>query len=477
MFALSAVPRHRFLSGLALAVVAATPAVALDHGEAPLVSRSPKVDGTDLFVFRSYEPGREDFVTLIACYQPFQDPFAGPDYFLMDPDALYEIHVDRTGDGVQDLTFRFQFTNTLQLGASAPTPLPGGQIVPSPVFNSQAVSAVIDPPEAAIRQTYTVELIKHGPGGGVTQLTDTNGNAVFVKPPDNVGARSFANYEAYALGHVFDLAAPAHFGRVFVGQRKDPRAISMGALYDLVNLNLVGPPSGGQNDLAGKNVTALSIEVPVSLLGAATKLIGVWSTASLRGNRTLAGAPDFDEAGTSSGRFVQVSRVGAPLVNSLFVGFRDKDRFNATSPVDDGQYIDYFNFPAFSTVIAQETGLGEPVALRRSDLSEYFLLGLPGLTQGTSSGEMLRFQYKQNPVAPAQQKSLGVLDGDLAGYPNGRRPGDDVVDITLRVLMGANLPAVSAPSGALALTDGVAISALDFYGEFPYLVAPAGGTN
>ncbi len=476
MSSLSRAPRSRFLGALALAVGAA-PAVALDHGEAPLVSRSPKVDGTDLFVFRSYEPGREDFVTLIACYQPFQDPFAGPDYFLMDPEALYEIHVDRTGDGVQDLSIRFQFSNTLQAGASAPTPLPGGMIVPTPVFNAKPFSFMIDPPEASIRQTYTVEVVNYGGGGGVTPLTSTSGDAVFVKPGDNVGTRSFADYESYALGHVYDLAAPAHFGRVFVGQRKDPRAISMGALYDLVNLNLVGPATGGTNDLAGKNVTALAIEVPVSLLGAAQKIIGVWSTASTRAMRVLASAPDFDEAGTTSGRFVQISRTGAPLVNSLFIGFRDKDRFNASKPVDDGQYLDYFDFPAFSTVIAQETGLGEPTSLRRSDLRDYFLTGVPGLTQGSSMGEMLRFKYAVNPVDPAQQKPLGVLDGDMAGYPNGRRPGDDVVDITLRILMGANLPPAQAPSGALALTDGVATSALDFYGDFPYLVAPAGGTN
>lgn len=462
----------------ALALVCAgASGFALDHGDAPLVSRTPKLDGTDLFVFRSYEPGREDFVTLIACFQPFQDPFAGPDYFLMDPDARYQIHVDRTGDGVEDVSFRFRFTNALAQGVSAPSQPPVGQQLTSPLVNTAPISQMVDPPEAGIRETYTVDFVIHGPGGDtVVPLTQKNGGSkVFVKPLDNVGSRSFANYPSYAAAHVYDLAAPAHFGRVFVGQRKDPRAIAMGELFDLVGLNLVGPTSGRTSSLDGKSVTALCIEVPVSLLGAAKKVIGVWSTAELLSSRVLSQEPDFDELGTQAGRWQQVSRTGAPLVNSLLVGFRDKDRFNATAPAADSQYEAYFDFPAFPQVIQQQTGLTAPVSSPRSDVRDYFLRGVRGLTFNGSFGEMLRFRYADEPVPPAQQKSLGALDGDLAGYPNGRRPGDDVVDITLRILMGARLAPADAPSGGLPLTDGVALAATDFQAGFPYLLPPPGG--
>ena len=462
-------PLGRRSAALALMLGAVAPVHALDHGESPLVSRSPKTDGTDLFVFRSYEAGREDFVTLIACYQPFQDPFAGPDYFLLDPSAVYEIHVDRDGDAREDLTFRFQFDNALRQSVTAPGQIPADKL---PVLNVQPVSPVVDPPEISVLETYVVDLIRHDQGGTVTRLADVNGETVFTKPADAVGSRSFPDYPAYADAHVFELAAPAKLGRVFVGQRKDPRTIAMGQLFDLVDLNLTGPTSGGTDSLGGKNVTAIAIEVPVSLLGAAQKTIGVWSTAGLRQDRTLVEGADFDDIGPEAGPILQVSRIGAPLVGSLFIGMSEKDRFNTSAPVSDLQFTEFFTRPNFPKVVETQTGLAAPTLTPRTDLRQFYLTGIPGLNETPATAEMLRFRYSQPPIDAASQNALGVLGGDMSGFPNGRRPGDDVVDITLRMLMGARLRTANAPSGNLPLTDGVANDATRFDSTFPYLTDP-----
>jgi Domain of unknown function (DUF4331) len=318
---------------------------------------------------------------------------------------------------------------------------------------------------------------------------------------DNIGQKSIPDYAAYASSHIFNVAIPGCApGRVFVGQRNEPFFVNLGEVFDLVNLNPVGPPNGETNIIGNENITSLVLEVPIACLTAGNDpVVGGWTTASLPQGRVLNRAPTFN-AGTGrtnatieGGALVQVSRLGNPLVNEVVIGLRDKDRFNASRPVDDPQFLNYVTHPTLPELIEAlfPTAAQAPNNFPRNDLVAVFLTGIPGVTQPatlTAPGEMLRLNTSIAVTARASQNTLGVLGGDNAGFPNGRRPGDDVVDIELRAAMGVlctlNAPATfgcvpaDAPSGALPLTDGAASSATDFPATFPYLNTPRpGATN
>jgi hypothetical protein len=301
----------------------------------------------------------------------------------------------------------------------------------------------------------------------------------FPKAGDYFGVRSFPDYETYAKGHEFPAVFPGGWnGRVFVGPREDPRVVNNGAIYDLFNLNLLGPVSGSPDDLARHNVVALALEIPVPVLKGVGHVLGFWTTASLPQLRSFSGVPGFDRVDDERGAPVQVSRDGAPLVNSMLIGIDDKDRFNCFPPFDDvTNFFDYFTYPALPKMIEDLNGIPAPFVFPRQDLVEFYLTGLPGLNETRFVGEMLRFRYDMAPVPADRQSNLGVLGGDVAGFPNGRRPGDDVVDITLRVLMGATLPVSQAPASGLPLTDGALVDAMDFDDVWPYLRIPVPGTG
>jgi len=474
-------------SVLVAGLCSATGAFASSHREAPAITSQPKVDATDFYMFRSYEPGRQDFVTIVANYLPLQDPYGGPNYFTLDENALYEIHIDNDGDSLEDITFQFRFRNE-QRCLTLPVGNPGDEIdVAVPIIN---IGPITRGDESALNvlESYTLDVVFGDRRSGSRAPTSNaaTGSATFRKPVDNIGNKSIADYTAYASTFLYDIELPgtAVPGRVFVGQRKDSFVVNLGETFDLVNVNPVGPEDGERDDLADKNVTSFIVELPIDfLLGAGNDpVIGGWTTASLPQARVLNPSPASGErafgAQVAGGAFTQVSRLGAPLINEVIVGLKDKDRFNASEPQDDIQFLRYVTNPTLPEILEVLFGVTAPNLFPRADLIAAFLTGVGGLNQplGGVPSEMLRLNTAIDPTPACDQSRLGVLGGDLAGFPNGRRPGDDVVDIELRVAMGILLPAEVAPSGQLPYTDGAIIDAEFFDVSFPYLRNPIPGS-
>jgi hypothetical protein len=473
-------------------------ASASSHREAPFLAGHPQVDGTDLYVFRSYEPGRQDYVTILANYMPFQDPQGGPNFYQFNPDALYEIHVDNNGDGVEDLTFQFKFKNTSKAAALSV----GGKAVKIPLINSGPISAV-NPATLNVRETFTIDVVrgKRRTGSRAAIVNTSGGAAEFDKPVDNIGQKVFGSangYAAYAAQHVYTVTIPGCSApaKVFVGQRKEPFYIAVGKTFDLFNLDPLGPQTGGNNnDLEAKNVSTLALEVSAACLTSAGEpVIGVFTTASLRQGRLINGTPPtgLNRATISGGPWVQISRLGMPLVNEVVIGLDDKDRFNASKPTDDPtRFADYVTNPVLPALIETLFPAAKaPTNFPRTDLLTVFLKGIEGVNQPKNvvSAEMMRLNTAVPITAAGAQNPLGVAAGDLAGYPNGRRPADDVVDLSLRVAMGAlcvltgatdtlkvGCKPADAPAGALALTDGVRKTAVNYATTFPYLTTPIPG--
>ena len=483
------------LLATALASAFVAPASASSHKEGPYIAGTPKVDGTDFYMFKSYESGRQDYVTLLANYIPFQDPQGGPNFNQFDPNALYEIHIDNNGDAKEDITFQFRFKNTFK-----PGPLPiGDKQVEASLINLGQITGV-DPAVLKVRESYTIDLVRGDRRGGarsaVTNLS--GGGTTFIKPVDNIGDKSFPNgYAAYANQHVYNVAIPGcGNGRVFVGQRKEPFYIAVGKIFDLVNLNPLGPEiNGNKNDLENKNVSTIALEVPVACLASAgDPVIGGYTTASVRQGKLANPAPasGLGNASKEGGAWTQVSRLGMPLVNEVVIGMNDKDRFNASKPMDDGQFINYVTNPTLPALLQTLYPVAKaPTNLPRTDLVTVFLKGIAGVNQPKNvvPSEMLRLNTSIAVTPVANQSALGVAAGDNAGFPNGRRPGDDVTDLSLRVAMGAlctltgdtdklqvGCKPSDAPVGGAALTDGVRKTAADFGTAFPYLNAPLSGS-
>ena len=458
---------------------------ASSHREAPLITTMPKVDGTDFYMFRSYETNRQDFVTIVADYEPLQDPFGGPNYFELDPDAAYDINIDNVGDAKPHLTFRFKFTNTLQ-NLTVPV---GGKNIAVPLVNIGQITAGSGNPGLNVVQTYTASVIRSGLFPTSAPIKDaSSGSTTFTKPLDNVGMKSLPDYTTYANQYLYNIDIPRcnTAGRMFVGQRKDPFVVNLGETFDLINYtDPIGNPAGDVDSLFDKNITSIIIEVPIACLisSPSQPIIGGWTTASLPQNRVLAGDNAGDEK--SVGSLVQVSRLGNPLVNELVIGLKDKDRFNASKPQDDSQFLKYVTNPTLPALIqALFPSLTAPTLIPRTDLVATFLTGVKGLNQPAkvTPAEEMRLNTSIPPTPFASQNRLGVIAGDDAGYPNGRRPGDDVVDISLQVVIG-KLIALGlfgspgqAPSGNAPLTDQAIVDATHFDTAFPYIKAPLSGS-
>jgi Domain of unknown function (DUF4331) len=493
---------------------------ASSHREAPFVTKNPKVDGSDLYAFDSYEATRTGFVTVIADYLPLQDAFGGPNYFELDPDALYEIHIDNTGDGVEDLTFQFQFQHAL-----SPSPIDGGaaglslsigyadggssQTVAVPFINLGDITVATN---LNVKETYTVNLVtgprRSGASASITNATTTS--ATFVKPVDNIGPKSFpGGYAGYANQFVYPITIPgcATAGRMFVGQRAEPFAVNLGPIFDLIDAPKAVVTGGSgpnvvPNPLAKKNITALELELPASCItqSATQTVIGVWTTASMRQARVLNPGATYTVPSVEGGAWTQVSRLGAPLVNEVVIGVPDKDRWNASEPKDDAQFAKYVTNPTLPAIIDLLFGPGlAPQLFPRVDLVEAFLTGVPGVNAfpvsdagpAPATVEELRLNTALPATPAATQNYLGaagcftngVLDTtaaacDKAGFPNGRRPGDDVVDIALDVMMGYLIgSATLAPAYNVPFTDGVQQTAAQFDVSFPYLKSPTAGAN
>lgn len=513
-----------------LAVAAAslaTSALASSHREAPSIAQNPSVDGTDFYMFRSYGDSRPlsgdgGFVTLLANYNPLQDSYGGPNYFALNPTALYEIHIDNNADAVEDITFQFRFTNTLLgLAATGTAAATSGTLTGA----NQPIPLINLPPNAQGQptlnrtETYTVGVVR-GPRRGAAAQAVTNvtgGGSTFTKPVDNIGTKSIPNYAAYANQFINTVNIPgcATPARLFVGQRKEGFAVNLGEVFDLVNLNPLNSNRNAKGSAtAFKNVTTLALEVPTSCLvrDANSPVIGAWTTASQRQSRVL-NAQASGQTGSSrarnrgasveGGAWTQVSRLGAPLVNEVVIGVVDKDRFNTSEPKDDPQFLSYVTNPTLPVLLNALFGNAARVpAEPRNDLVAAFLTGVNGVNGGTNGststlvapGEMLRLNTALPATAMASQQNVGAAlcfrnDGmldtsnpgcDPAGFPNGRRPGDDVVDIELSVvagfLLGANNPNRNAQGQYQVYHDEALVSAADFDNTFPYLKAPRPGS-
>ena len=496
---------------------------ASSHREAPFITTQPKVDASDFYMFNSYEGvsatgtgGRAGFVTLVANYLPLQDPYGGPNYFSLDPNALYEIHIDNVGDGKEHITFQFKFKNALK---SITLPIQG-KYVPIPLIQAGVVTDR-NSPALNLNESFTVNIIRGDRRTGVsaplTKVSDAS--ATFDKPVDNIGTKTIPDYAGYAAKHVYSVNIPGCStpGKVFVGQRKDPFAVNLGAIFDLVNapLSVITNPAlkdAGKDDLADKNVTALALEVPTNCLltDASKPVIGGWTTASLRQGQYLTPSPAKGHGTTliPGGNWTQVSRLGMPLVNEVVIGLPDKDRFNSSSPKDDLQFADYVTNPTLPALIeiafAQPPGSLAPSNPGRNDLVTAFLTGIRGVNQlgVVTASEMLRLNTAIKAVPFAMQNRLGLVGNilaggsDNAGYPNGRRPKDDVVDISLVAMMGGlcmangtsdnfgfgaacNPSAVPLKETSFKLHDAVdqAVRPLLNTNAFPYLNTPLPGAK
>lgn len=524
------------ISVISLAICAAltsTNALASSHREAPNITRFPTVDSTDFYAFNSYEDGRGDYVTLIANYIPLQDAYGGPNYFPMDPAASYNLHVDTDGDAIEDITFAFNFERTLanqNMGAKLMIGPEGNQkAVGVPLVNIGPISASSQA-SANFAESYTVTMISGDLSTGTSSaVLNASGEESFNKPLDYIGNKTFtdmAGYEAYANAHIYDVQIPGcdSMGKVFVGQRKDPFVVNLGKTFDLVNYVPVegdsapGANDGGgfpggitqdssNDDLRDKNVTSIAMEIPTACItGDGNGVIGTWTTASLPQARILNPNATFDKPDVNGGALVQVSRLGSPLVNELVIGIEDKDKFSSAHPSGDGQFIDYVTNPALPELLnilfkdAVNTTLGTdlatlaPTNFPRNDLIAAFLTGFEGVNQQASvtPSEMLRLNTGIAATAQSEQSAFGVAGNDLAGFPNGRRPGDDVVDIALRVVMGAlchPIPVAGTPTnlglcapedasvGTVPFTDGAPLDASMMSASFPYLATPLPGSE
>ncbi len=511
---------------VAVGAILSGQAMASSHAEAPFIKSRPKLDATDFYMFASYEPGREDFVTLIANYQPLQDAYGGPNYFSMDPDAIYEIHIDNDGDAQEDITFLFDFDNGLANGDQGFALQIGDDTVPVALKNIGQLGNGDNQSVLNVNETYFVGMIEgdrrsQSPAWAVRP---DSGLRLFSKPYDNVGSKTFPKgYDNYVRslsnsGEVYydvqfdQCPSGAQDGRVFVGQRKESFSVALAQIFDLVNFvplssSLADDPA--RNDLADKNITTLALEVHKDCLtGSGNGVIGGWTTASVRSTQTISLDPTYRRPVDYSGEYRQLSRLSNPLVNEVVIGLPDKDKFNVSEPMDDGQFATYVTSPTLPAILdilfRDAVGASSNIApsnLPRTDLVTAFLTGFPGVNQlsTVTPSEMIRLNTAIDATAKDMQINLGVAGGDLAGFPNGRRPGDDVTDIALRVIMGALCHPIAvdldssgtagdsgdnlglclpedAPVGNAPFTDGAPQNAGQFDDAFPYLTTPVAGS-
>ncbi|MBL0091036.1 MAG: DUF4331 domain-containing protein [Piscinibacter sp.] len=504
-------PRWLPLAAAIVAAAGSAAALASSHREAPFITTAPKVDGTDLYMFMSYEAGRDGYVTLIANYQPLQAPYGGPNYFKMDPNALYEIHVDNNGDAKEDISFQFRFQNRLN---SVALPV-GGKNVAIPLTQAGQVTDLRSP-ALNVTETYSVDVVRgdRRSGARASVTNAAGGSKVFDKPVDNIGTKTIPDYAGYAAKHVYSVNVPGCNmpAKMFVGQRKEAFAVNLGTIFDLVNapVAVITDPAlinAAPNTIGDANVTTIALEVHKSCLTQGSEpVIGAWTTASLRQGSLLDPTPKKGHQTTavSGGAWTQVSRLGMPLVNEVVIGLPDKDRFNGSKPKDDGQFADYVTNPTLPALLEIALGLPgvAPTNFPRTDLVTAFLTGIPGVNQPANvvASEELRLNTGIAAVPFAQQNRLGivgsVLSGgsDFAGFPNGRRPKDDVVDISLVAVMGGlcmangdtnafgfgvacKPSAVPLKETAFRLHDAVDQAVVPLLPGFPYLNTPIPGAG
>jgi hypothetical protein len=452
------------LGGL-FAVSAIEQAPASSHREAPLITEDPVADNTDTYAFVS--PDDPSKVTLIANWIPLEEPAGGPNFTRFGDDVLYELNVDNDGDAVADISYEFRFRTDIKdpntflyaVGPVSAVRDQRGRLVDYRNLNQQ--------------QSYTITEVRNGRSRDLGRRQ--------LSPPVNVGPRSTPNYDSLANAAIYDVGSGI---KVFAGQRDDPFFVDLGSIFDLAGLRPFNPAhliplpaEPGKDEVQGYNTHTIAMQIPISRLTDGDPTIGVWSQTYRRQTRTYrAGGARLEH----SGRWVPVSRLGMPLVNEVVIPVGQKDTFNATYPDEDGQFAQF--------VLDPELGRRIPVVYPgvfqcfpttpRNDLATIFLTGIPGLNQPKNvvGSEMIRLNTSIAPTPTAQQNRLGLLSGQLDGFPNGRRLVDDVVDIELQAIAGATpLGTCNGQSPNNLLGDGVDANDMPFMSSFPYLASPAQG--
>jgi Domain of unknown function (DUF4331) len=447
---------------------------ASSHREAPLISQDPAADNTDLYAFVS--PDRPDSVTIVANYVPLEQPAGGPNFATFGDDVRYELKVDNTGDGVEDVTYRFRFhTETRNKNTF--------------LYNTGPIESLDD---ADWNRPQTYRVVRAGRNGNATLL-----GSGLLTPPANIGPRSTPHYEELAAAAVHDLPGGI---KVFAGQRDDPFFVDLGSIFDLAGLrplnSLHAIPlanEDGVDGVSGYNTHTIAIQVPITQLTRnhavptgpddPNAVIGVYASASRRHIRIL--QPNGTPKSVSS--WQQVSRLGEPLINEVVIPLGQKDRWNATEPEDDSQFVNrYLNPELVGIANALYPALDDAPTANRGDLVAVLLTGVPGLNNtGTTKADLLRLNVAIPPALTPDR--MGVLAGDFAGFPNGRRLSDDVVDIELRALECSYGAAAGIVEGFgfcggnahrtpnNLITDGVDENERSFRTEFPYLATPFAG--
>jgi len=445
------------------------------HREAPEISKDPVADNADTYAFVS--PDKPGTVTIITNYVPLQAPPGGPNFFEFGDDVLYSIHIDNNGDALPDVTYQFRFQTILRNPNTF-------------LYNTGPISRLGDP-NWNKRQFYTVTRV-----AGKKSRTIGAGLAC---PPCNIGPRSTPNYAALGAEAVHSLA---HGVKVFAGQRNDPFFVDLGSIFDLgdlrpfQNLHLIPTAAApGVDATKTLNIHTIAIQVRIGDLTAngsvptdvmsARSVLGIWGAASRRKMRVVDAANDEK---SESGPWVQVSRLGNPLFNEVLVPLGKKDRWNASQPVNDKDYADGVAHPELGTLLPVLYPKVFPnlAALKapRADLEAILLTGLPaGIVPGfqNNTGKVLSDMLRLNVAVPpsATPNPLGLIGGDAAGFPNGRRLADDVVTIELRAIAGVTYPLVDKtykPDAAAGLiTQGLTPSPSRYSSTFPYVGDPYDG--
>ncbi len=456
--------------GVALfASLAPAPSGASSHREAPLVAADPQIDNTDVYAFVS--PNRPSTVTLIASFFPFEEPAGGPNFYSFSPNALYDIRIDNNGDAVGDVTYRFKFTNHYRNTDTF-------------LYNTGPVNNLTD---STLNFYQTYDLIRITSSKTQTLVNDA------VVLPSRVGDASMPDYgslESQAtIG--FDKAT----SKAFAGQSDDPFFLDLRVFDLLYGGNL---SETGDDTLAGFNVQTLAIQVPKTSIAiggnpGSNPIVGIWSTVLRQTTRVQTGSScgtacsTAATAGTQtySGSYVVISRLGMPLVNEVVIPLKDKDNWNASVPSKDAQFLEYVNDPELPHLMNAVYGFQVPDSqpntpgIQRDDLISVFLTGLAGLNQpaNVTPSEELRLNMS---IAPCEagcstHSDLGVIGGDNAGFPNGRRLTDDIIDAALRVTEGVLLP--SHDPRADTLGDGVSRNDVSFQDHFPYVALSHSGSD
>ncbi len=460
------------------------------HREAPEISKDPVADNTDVYAFVS--PDRPDTVTLISNFVPLQDPPGGPNFFEFGDDVLYSIYIDNDGDGVPELSYVFEFSSRLR----DPNTF---------LYNTGPIKSLNDP-NWNKRQFYSVTRVE---GNDTTAYgTERRHHKLKVRqlgrdlacPPCNIGPRSTPNYPALGAAAVHGLPGGI---KVFAGQRREGFYVDLGAIFDLGDLRpfqhlhlIPSADAVGVDATKTLNVHTIALQIPISDLTAdrstpknvdsSKAVLGVWSGASRRKVRMI----NRGSAMSSSGPWIQVSRLGNPLFNEVVVPLGLKDRWNSSYPAQDKQFANHVAHPELAGLLpVLYPGVFphlQGLKAARADLLAILLTGLPkGVIKGFQNytGPVQADQLRLNVAVPPNTSSnptlYGILGGDLAGFPNGRRVFDDVVSIELRAIAGATYPLVNssykADAAASALTEGLTPAADRYQSTFPYLANPLDG--